>query len=166
MTYIGVMQPSLKRMPRQPLGKVGSPGGYSLPCCRSNTRTHTSVKHSCQALITPLRIVPCICACQVCRADDMGSRAGQAHARHYPSYHAGAGRSPIRRSGSCAAAAKPRPSHAKPDQALVHSPVKHITSCQALLCQGGGQVQVQGYLQAPMPHAQNRVFQHHPPKAS
>ncbi len=53
-------------MPRQPLGKVGSPGGYSLPCCRSSTRTHTSVKHSCQALISPLRIVPRICAMYMC----------------------------------------------------------------------------------------------------
>ena len=67
---------------------------------------------------------------------------GQAHARHlhYPSFQAGAGRSPMQAlQGSCAAAAMPvAVASAHVPGSGAGGPVKHITSCQPLLCQGGG----------------------------
>ena len=81
-------------------------------------------------------------------------RAGHAHARHYPGYQAGAGRSPIRLACSCAAPCRARPG---PDQAVAHSPVKHTSPpVSPCLFQGGGSGG-RGHLHAPKSHAQNSM---------
>lgn len=135
-------------------GGSGLPEGSPCPVARA-AHQHKASAHSTsgEKIYPPRHSTVRQLAWQVQGQVTWVAAQGQAHARHlhYPSFQAGAGRSPMQAlQGSCAAAAMPvAVASAHVPGSGAGSPVKHITSCQPLLCQGGG---CRGHMRMPRCH--------------